>query len=163
MIPEHQDGAGAVPPDAGKQGRKGSPSRRPTSCSGVEEARKVLTLNQPLASAIVLGLTNRIVCQRVVRYRGPLLIHAGCRHVAEEESSFTGLDPDRLPHAAIVGLVDLLGCVPQGQGTGYEWFLANPRPLVQPVSWKGQLFLWTRPADLVLPRTAFAHQREAGG
>jgi hypothetical protein len=132
--------------------RAGKPRRsvQPSGNKG-EAARKVLTLGQPWASAVVLGLADRIICQRTVRYRGPLLIHAGARRGAQDGEALPGLDPNGLPYAAIVGSADLVGCVQRTEGTGYEWFLTNPRPLDTPVPWKSSLFLWTRPPDLVLP------------
>jgi hypothetical protein len=78
-----------------------------------------------------------------------------------------GLPPeDQLDFGALIGVVDVVGCVPAAdlqtdlfreaprQGDPFAkgpwcWLLANPRP-IQPVSFQGQVALFTVPEDLVV-------------
>lgn len=113
---------------------------------------KVLTLQQPYATAVLHGVTK--LCNRgaPLHYRGPLLIHAAAaratlRHCRE----FPGLTPGALPYSAILGVVDAVGCVRDGNGCGYDWYFANPRPLAQPFPCTGVGNLWESPPSLVLP------------
>jgi hypothetical protein len=112
---------------------------------------KVVTLRQPEATAVVLGVARRLWRGRFLVYRGPLLIHAAAdRPGTRDRAKYPGLDPDTLPYGAILGVVDLVGCVPDGSGCGYEWYLADPRPLPEPYPCKGQWGLWRPPPGLPL-------------
>lgn len=72
------------------------------------------------------------------------------------------------PHGAVVGLVDLVdvhhandvdptfcgicpegccGCSPWAMPEHYHLVLANPRPLPEPIPWRGALGLWNLPDD----------------
>jgi hypothetical protein len=92
---------------------------------------------------------------RLLVYRGPLLIHAAAdRPGTRDRARYPELDADTLPYAAIIGVVEVVGCVPDGAGCGYEWYLADPRPLPEPYPCKGQWGLWRPPAGLVLATRA---------
>ncbi|MBL8048095.1 MAG: ASCH domain-containing protein [Chthonomonas sp.] len=139
---------------------------------------KVLSIRQPWAWAIIHGgkdIENR---NWRTNYRGPLAIHAGkqfdmrlddfrdyCRgdygnpwlRMATEfinEYDFVGNEP----RGAIIGVVDLVDCIPSyacdspwkaGPDPDYWcWKLANPRPLAIPVLLKGQLGLFEVPGEI---------------
>ena len=123
---------------------------------------KVVTLRQPEATAVVLGLARCLWRSRPLAYRGPLLVHAAAdRPGSRDRAKYPGLDPDTLPYGAILGVVDVMGCVPDGAGCGYEWYLADPRPLPEPCLCKGQWGLWRPPAGLLLAlRAADAGDRK---
>lgn len=128
---------------------------------------KVLTIRQPWASAILGG--GKDVENRTWRtsYRGPLAIHAASRlddgvlhrdtrTEARAYWSSAGFDVDTLTLGAIVGVVDVIGCVPAQEcdsdwancwegGPSFCWLLDDPRALVEPIPAKGRLGLWEWP------------------
>lgn len=113
---------------------------------------KVLSLQQPYATAVMRGV--RKLCGRgaPLRYRGPLFIHAAAARVSLRRCrEFPGLTPDTLPYSAILGVVDVIGCVRAGDGCGYEWHFADPRPLAEPFPCTGVGNLWEPPPGLALP------------
>lgn len=61
-------------------------------------------------------------------------------------------DPDAFHTFPDNGSGGVLGrarlCSPWAQGDAQHIVLANPRPLVAPIPWRGALGLWTVPADL---------------
>lgn len=115
---------------------------------------RVLTVCQPYAHAIIhMGkdVENR---RWFTGYRGPLAIHAG------KSRSWFGVGefwpagpreptPQECVFGAIIGLVDLVGCVdvhacppgPWREGPAC-WLLENPRPLQGPLLMTGQRGLW---------------------
>lgn len=122
---------------------------------------KILTVKQPWAWGLIHGpkrIENR---SWVTDYRGPLLIHAGSSRTAlgDEEGLFPDLPPyDRLVYGAVIGVVDLVDCVPVERVTDdpfaegpWCWVTANPRPLPRAFPCRGMLGLWAPPAGLVLP------------
>lgn len=126
---------------------------------------KALTLTQPWATLVVLGLKRIETRSWSTAYRGPLAIHAAkgfparAREFAEEERAIGRL-PSRLPFGAIVCTIDLVDCQPtQDIADGltglerlygdYAWgrwaWLFKPESLVvleAPVPAKGALGLW---------------------
>lgn len=118
---------------------------------------KVLSLQQPYATAVMQGLTHLECRGTPLRYRGPLLIHAATiRATTRRCRAYPGLTPDTLPYGAILGVVEAVGCIPDHDGCGYEWFFANPRPLPKPVPCTGVGNLWESPPDLILPEDSRA-------
>lgn len=126
---------------------------------------KCLTVRQPWAWAILQagkGIENRTW---PTRHRGPLLIHAGTsrgekdlRQLRDWARTYGVKEPapDALVFGAILGVVDLVACLPRHQvpadhpGSNWAegpwcWLLANPRPLDRPVPWKGLLGLFEVP------------------
>jgi len=131
---------------------------------------RILTVRQPWASAIVYmgkDVENR-VRNIAGQYRGPVAIHVSKRLPPFQEhwdagtvvASITGRRPlfhDPASMGAIIGVVDLVdahlcagGCSPWAQdsadlGNGLRdiWHLAlaNPRPLAEPIPYKGALGL----------------------
>lgn len=89
-------------------------------------------------------------------YRGPLLVHAGKSRTGLGDDESTLGAPDQLGFGVVIGLVDLVDCVPFDRIRGepfafgpWCWVTANPRPLPVPVPWSGMLGLWAPPAELL--------------
>lgn len=117
---------------------------------------KVLTVKQPWAWALIHGpkrIENRTW---ETSYRGPLLIHAGKSRTAlgDEEDLLPDLpSPNQLSFGAIIGVVDLIDCVPVSTVVGdsfaegpFCWLVARPRPCV-PFACAGALSLWLPPKE----------------
>ena len=117
---------------------------------------KALSIRQPWAWAILHAgkdVENRTwgTC-----YRGLLLLHASktvdldsVRYLIE-----CGYDlPDPLVTGALVGTVRLIGCFPSQSGWAedgqYHWQLADPRPFLAPIPWRGALRLFDVPDEVV--------------
>jgi hypothetical protein len=139
------------------------PGREPEPYAGP----RVITIRQPWAQWITLGV--KLVENRTwqTKHRGTLLIHAGA---AFEEAAFRHpiVKPIRLPSlhrvpaSAILAVVDLDDCHPYQPGCCtspwaeksagvWHWTLANVRELPEPVACTGRLGLW-RPSAEVLER-----------
>lgn len=125
---------------------------------------RALTVRQPWATWITLGV--KAVENRTwpTKYRGTLLIHAGAAF--EEDAWRTtvvralprGTLPGltSVPRSAILAVVELTDCheyksgccdtpwAEKGAGT-WHWVLANVRALPDPVACKGSLSLWRVP------------------
>ncbi len=144
---------------------------------------RILTVRQPWAWAIIHGgkdVENRV--RNVAGgYRGPVAIHAG---LALDESAFgsttlhnawLSAGGDDAPggwgiskRGRIIGVVDLVDvhhaddaacyeCLPWGEDFGKHLVLSNPRPLAEPIPYKGALGL--RRLD---PETILAITRQIG-
>lgn len=116
---------------------------------------RALTVLQPWAWAILHA--GKTVENRTwpTAYRGPLLIHAGkSRRLVgcDMPPAVDPPDPAELVFGAILGLVDLVDCVPVEKRPDDVWacgpwcfVLANPLP-IKPVACAGALNLWEPPA-----------------
>lgn len=139
---------------------------------------KTLTIRQPHVAAIFLGLKPWETRSWRTTYRGPLAIHAGAAvdraalermglgRVAWENHVETVLrSPARVVAVrAIIGVVDLVGCIPVedvppderawGDFTPgrFAWRLERPRLLRRPAPARGALSFWT--SDVVDPWAA---------
>src|SRR5437660_260684 len=126
---------------------------------------RALTVAQPWASLIVLGVKRLETRPWRTEYRGPLLIHAARAFPAAARTlcrgdpfrsllAAAGLDAAGLPLGAVVGGVELLDCVrvedlPEPDageaalgdfGPGrWVWRLAEPRCRLQPFPARGRL------------------------
>lgn len=125
--------------------------------------RKCLTVKQPWAWALIHGpkrIENRTW---YTSYRGPLFIHAGKgRDRLGEENGLFECDYKNLIYWAIIGVVDLVDCVPIHQAEGdpfaegpWCWLTANPKPL-NPFYCSGALSLWLPPKELMIPHRKIA-------
>ena len=130
---------------------------------------KALTLTQPWASLVALGLKRVETRSWSTWYTGPLAIHAAkgfspaARRFAEEEQA-RGLVPARLPFSAIVATCRLVKCRPTeemapvvgglerrlGDYTPGRWAfeLEEIRALRKPVYCRGMLGLWKLPEEV---------------
>ncbi len=123
---------------------------------------KTLSVRQPWAWALVNGVKTIENRSRRTSHRGPLLIHA-CRGSADLEIAMReipelqGREP--LVFGAVIGVVDLIDCVPVGRCKGQRfaegpwcWIVANPR-LLKPVFCRGFLGLWDFDPEAASPQT----------
>jgi len=123
---------------------------------------KALSIRQPWANAILLGkdVENR---SRYFSHRGLLLIHASKKIdvPAQRDRRILDLPANELVFGHLIGVVTLIDCVrtsrSQWADAESEWklVLANPRALLRPVPYKGQLSMFDVPHRLlrdVLPR-----------
>jgi hypothetical protein len=120
---------------------------------------KALSVCQPWAWGIVHGLKTIENRFRRVHYRGPLVIHASrsrryCR--GDYSGLLPGLPPwDALDYGALVGVVELVDCVPLTEVEGdpfavgpWCWLLRRPRRL-RPVPFAGQVSFFDVPDRLI--------------
>ena len=147
---------------------------------------RCLTLTQPWATAVFLGLKHYETRSWRTNYRGPLLIHAAKGWKAEDRAFLRArmvagqLTPKQcaeLPFGVIIGRVDLVDCVPtatnqfsmgdapEGEwlwgnySSGrYVWKLANPVRFAEPIPYRGALGLFEVPDDAL---TAATRDQEA--
>jgi len=129
---------------------------------------KALTLSQPWATLVALGVKTVETRSWSTAYRGPLLIHAGrgnedvdfSRHVAAG-----GLMPaQRPPLGVIVAKARLVDVVPTSDLAAhasrltplerelgdyspgrFAWILEDVEPIDPPPAWRGALGLWDGP------------------
>lgn len=117
---------------------------------------KTLSIRQPWAELIVQGRKTLELRTWMVKYRGPLAIHAS-QTVEREACLAHDLDPDQVTTGAVIGVVDLVKIIeldaasyasqraehlaggPWDSGPLYGWRLANPRPLPEPVPMRGRM------------------------
>jgi hypothetical protein len=113
------------------------------------DAIKALSIRQPWANAIMLGkdVENR---SRYFTHRGSLLIHASLKidRDALDDPRILALPEKDMVLGHLIGVVTVLDCVRSSKSRwadlGREWklLLANPRPLLRPVPYRGQLALF---------------------
>jgi hypothetical protein len=122
---------------------------------------KALSVCQPWAWAIVAGLKTVENRSRPTSHRGPLVIHASRsrRYLADDYASLLpGLPPvEQLDFGALVGVVEVVGCVPLAEVEGdpfasgpWCWLLAGARQ-IRPAPFKGQVGFFAVPESLVVP------------
>jgi ASCH domain len=110
---------------------------------------KCLTVRQPWAWLIIAGRKDIENRSWYTRWTGKLGIHAGVNktHLAEDIATVRRqhgiVVPDNLVFGALIGTVDLVGCV---EDSASDWFdgpygfvLANPKLLARPVPMRGQM------------------------
>jgi hypothetical protein len=125
---------------------------------------KCLTVRQPYAAAILLGLHVTERRDWGTSYRGPLLIHAAAGKPSREGLlAYPQINRVTLVYNAILGMVDLIGCV--AKSDDYHWLLTNPRWLATPFPCRGVKGLWVPPPGVLLPgsRTLAPPPAQAGG
>lgn len=132
---------------------------------------KGLTLTQPWASAIAVGVKCVETRNWRTEYRGQVLIHAAkgfpsaARDFAKAELQRGVSIPNPLPLAAVVAVAridhiehteaSLPGLSRTEEHYGdyssgrYAWHLADVRPLSEPVPCRGALGLWTPTPDVL--------------
>lgn len=127
---------------------------------------KAITIQQPWAELIIHGVTrsaNTVPRRKDVEnrtwpsgYRGPLLIHAGLGKAYMHDAEAYCLKAKDMAFGAVIGVVEMYGCkrideVVRSEWTDGPWchLYRNPRPLRNPVPWKGALGLWTPPKLLL--------------
>lgn len=117
---------------------------------------RCLSVCQPWAWALIHGPKRVENRTWKTSYRGPLLIHSGKSHKWDMPTLPDGTDvPTDLAYGVLVGVVDLVDCVPYIVSLGpfaipghWCWIVENPRPCEQ-VAWKGQLSLFEVPESAI--------------
>lgn len=120
---------------------------------------KALTIQQPWASAIIQGIKDVENRTWYTHYTGPLVIHAGKTAWFEPipQKLIRKYLQSLMPLGFILGIVDLVECVdrkyyltdnPFASGP-ICWIIKNPRPLKNPIPWRGQQGLWNVPDEVV--------------
>ena len=134
---------------------------------------RALTIWQPWASLMCLGIKRIETRGWATRYRGPLVIHAAKRMVQdprlEDLLVIRGIRLADLPTGALLGLCDLVDCrlmtphvidhlrqndpheylCGDYQPGRYMWLTQNMRPLKEPVAIKGRQGLWKVKHDII--------------
>jgi len=127
---------------------------------------KAITLWQPWATLIAIGVKPFETRSWSTRYRGPIAIHAGktregldlCRGLPEIERALTGagFTLDTLPLGVVVCTARLVACRPTEQvvaegladafgdysSSRFAWHLVDIQPLEPPVPTAGKQGLW---------------------
>lgn len=82
------------------------------------------------------------------KFRGRFLVHA-----SKTPDKSEGWDPEIMPISCIVGTVELVDCVTDSDSEwyygGYGFVLAKPRLFLEPIPYKGKLFFFDVPDELV--------------
>ncbi len=135
---------------------------------------KTLSICQPWVNAIFhfgKNVENRLW---KTDHRGPLLIHASKTKTYYDrqdpqdwvEAGLTLPSWESMPKGVILGVVDIVDCVRADPnlphfvpgvgpnvwadaGSGYLWLLANSRLLPEPIPYRGLMFMFDVPADLI--------------
>ena len=124
---------------------------------------KALTLTQPWATAVAIGVKQIETRSWSTTYRGPLAIHAAKgwtaadREFAQTERTL-GRIPPRIPLGAVIATCELYDVCPAEEigllasaierlygdySPGrFAWMLTNVHPLPEPVPARGSLGLW---------------------
>lgn len=131
---------------------------------------RAISLWQPYASAIALGLKTVETRHWPTKFEGPIAIHAAKRWAAAEREFATvehtlGRLPPRLPLGAFVATARLIGCrftadVRHQLGTiermygdysdgRYAWFLTDVVALPEPVPYIGRQGFFNVPDELL--------------
>jgi hypothetical protein len=110
-----------------------------------------LSVRQPYASAILTGQKREEFRSWPTRHRGPLAVHAGRTLELDAFGDFPNFRPGRVVRGAVLGLVEVVGCEPDGGGR-FAWVLARPRWLARPFPLAGRLGLFgvELPAELLV-------------
>lgn len=116
---------------------------------------RALSIRQPWVELILRGEKNLEYRSRRMKEMGPLLMHAS-RTLDEDNIATHGFEPADLPFGALVGLVDVVGCVEvEGEEGLYAYQLAHPRRFKVPVPYTGAAGIFRVPTDQV--RAALAN------
>lgn len=133
---------------------------------------KAISLHQPWATAVVLGLKRNETRGWPTRYRGPIAIHAALRW-QQDQVVFARLArghcalPTDLPRGVIVGVAWLTDCVTTSEicptigfqermfgnyGPGrYAWLLEHAKPLSAPLEYRGKQGFFNVSDELLKP------------
>lgn len=133
---------------------------------------KALSLWQPWATLIALGVKDYETRTWATRHSGPLLIHAAKRPLGRDERRMLGYkvfakhipDPEALPFGAALCVVDLGECIPtefigladddEDWAFGdfadgrFAWELKNVRRFAKPIPMRGAQGLFEAPLSL---------------
>lgn len=124
---------------------------------------KVLSVRQPWATLIVLGIKDVENRARRSHYRGPLLIHASGKadkwgmevilNALREDGDEQGIAfLSQAPTGVIVGRVEMVDCVSEHPSDWFDgpfgYVLTRPLYFADPVPLKGKLGIYDLPVEL---------------
>lgn len=110
---------------------------------------RALSIRQPWVELILRGEKNLEYRSRRMKEMGPLLIHAS-RTLDEENISQHGFTSENLPFGALVGIVDVVGCIEvDGEAGLYAYQLAHPRRFRRPIPYAGAAGIFRVPVSEV--------------
>ncbi len=92
---------------------------------------RALSIRQPYAEWIMTGEKPIEYRSRRTHIRGRVYIYAAKNPGAREDFEEMGLQPGDLPVGVLIGTVEIVGCT--DNGSEYEWHLAQPRRLREPI------------------------------
>lgn len=105
---------------------------------------KAITIKQPWANEILYcgkDIENRSIKWK---HRGLIALHSGAQ-VAPDSYTPEGYK-NHVVLGAIIGIVDIIDCFEEHDSPYFDgpfgYVLANPRPLLKPIAYKGQQGLW---------------------
>jgi hypothetical protein len=153
-----------------------------------ESTIKALSISQPWASLVIMGVKRLETRPWQTRYRGPLAIHASknfsraARMLCLQEPCRSALQSagvdvwSRLPCGVILGVVELVDCVRVeefGEVPADElslgdfrpgrwvWRFENPKLLPAKITYRGQLGVFDVPDDIFNSTPHCASRRDA--
>jgi hypothetical protein len=126
---------------------------------------QALSVRQPWAELILNGRKPYEVRRRRTHFRGRVLIHASL-HLEHEAAVYAGFSPDALVTGALLGSVEIVGCVPfkpemaaEMRPSGsflspwepdhFAWVLRNPARFRTPVPFGGRLGFFDVPENVI--------------
>lgn len=114
-----------------------------------------ITIKQPWAQLIMLGIKNIENRSWATDYRGEIFVHAGMKWDSDpwpDDVDLKGhglsfFSVEKLPRGVILGTVNLAAIgtdsvSPWALPGQFHWVLSDPKPLTAPIPWRGQLGLW---------------------
>lgn len=93
--------------------------------------KRALSIRQPYAEQILRGIKKIEYRSQPTKIRERVYIYASQTSGAIEDFEEMNLEPGELPTGVLVGTVEVSDCT--GYLGGYEWHLANPQRLNQPL------------------------------
>lgn len=144
---------------------------------------KGLSIRQPYATAIALGIKTIVLRPTPTAYRGMIVIHAS-KHWTREQIRFAEVEhtngriPGRIPLGALIGFARLVDVAPVAElapyvgaldriygdfnGTGYGWIVSNAMPLEEPIPYAGRHGLFEITPDTFKGATITVQTRSIG-
>lgn len=151
----------ATPPELPLMGEFAAPAQPAPLDLNVDTVR-ALSIRQPWAELILRGEKNLEYRSRRMKEMGPLLVHAS-RTLDPDLFEGRDLDPETLTFGALVGLVDVVGCVEvEGEEGLYAYQLAHPRRFKTPVPYSGAAGIFRVPVAEVRAALAGGVERPTG-
>ncbi|WP_045221898.1 ASCH domain-containing protein [Desulfonatronum thioautotrophicum] len=98
----------------------------------MSEIKRALSIRQPFAELILQSRKTIEYRTRSTKIRERVFVYASLTSGPSEVFAEIGMVPADLPSGMLVGTVEITGCT--GQPGDYEWHLANPERLPEPLA-----------------------------
>ena len=101
---------------------------------------KAITIWQPYAQAIALGLKQYETRSWVTHHRGPIAIHASMRPMSPDARHLAAMYGmgDNLERGAIIAICELVDCIPMTP----EFIAAQPKSEIDFGDWRVGRYAW---------------------